>query len=86
MLKRIWNNIFPKIISANKEQIIGEYKDVITLTYINNTVRSFHGSGTVWYELPLMKRCGTSQEAKLSEISKYIDRYGNPYPVSHLKH
>ena len=81
-----WNNIFPKIISANKDQIIGEHKEIITLTYTNNTVRSFQGSGTVWHELPLMKRCGAFQESRLSEISKYIDRYGNPYPVSHLKY
>jgi len=85
MLKKIWNKIFPKIISAVKEPIVGKYKDVIILTYTNNTVRSFEGSGTVWHELPLMKRCGTFQEAKLAEISKYIDKYGNPYPVSHLK-
>lgn len=85
MLKRMFNTIFPKIISAIKEPIAGEYEDVITITWSDNTVSKYQGSGTVWRSLPMMHRCGIFREGKLSEISKYINKYGNPYPISHLK-
>ena len=84
MLKQIWNNLFPKIIFATKEYF-EKYYDVITITYSNNTVEKFQGKGTVWYRIPMFTRCGTFKEGKLCEISKYIERYGNPYPIAHKK-
>jgi hypothetical protein len=58
---------------------------IMTVTYSNDTVRKYRGNSTVWYELPLMERCHTSTESKLSDIQVYINHSGNPYPDSHLK-
>lgn len=85
MLKKIYNKLFPKIVSAIKEPVVGKYDDVITITWSDNTVSKYQGSSTVWYSLPMMNRCGTFREGKLNQISKYINKYGNPYPTSHLK-
>lgn len=85
LLKRIYQKLFPKIISATKEYIPGDRDEVITLMFSDNTIKKYQGSCTVWYGLPMMTRCSTFKESKLLEISKYIDKHGNPYPVSHLK-
>ena len=85
LLKKLYNKLFPKIVSALKEPIVGKYEDVITITWSDNTVSKYQGSGTVWPSLPMMDRCGVFREGKLSKISKYINKYGNPYPISHLK-
>jgi hypothetical protein len=57
----------------------------MTVTYENGNVTEFHGSGTVWHKLPMMKRCGTFEEIQLSEIYTYIRKWGNDYPDAHLK-
>ena len=46
-------------------------------------IRTFKGSGTVWKELPFMKRCPTSQEIFLTEIAAYVEENGNPWPSAH---
>lgn len=85
LLNRLYNNIFPKIISGVKEPIVGKHEDILTITYSNNKVSKYQGSCTVWYKIPYMTRCDIFKESKLREVSKYIDTYGNPYPTAHLK-
>lgn len=85
LLKRIYNNIFPKIISGVKEPIVGKHEDILIITYSNNKVRKYQGGCTVWYKLPYMTRCSTFKESELVQVSKYIDFYGNLYPTAHLK-
>ncbi len=68
MLKKIYNKLFPKIVSAIKEPVVGKYDDVITITWSDNTVSKYQGSSTVWYSLPMMNRCGTFREGKLNQI------------------
>ena len=75
LLKKLYNKLFPKIVSALKEPIVGKYEDVITITWSDNTVSKYQGSGTVWHSLPMMDRCGVFREGKLSKISKYINKY-----------
>lgn len=61
----------------------GETK-TLTIQLKSGTEMEFEGEGTVWYFLPLMGRCSTSQELQFSEIYRYVKRYGNPYPTAHL--
>ena len=43
----------------------------------------YHGSGTVWFELPMMDRCTTKIESVLLEIYKYCRYHGGVYPEAH---
>lgn len=49
-----------------------------------NKVKQYHGSSTVWRSYPLMRRCSSYLERKLSDTHKYIMMHGNPYPTAHL--
>jgi len=48
-------------------------------------VFEFTGSGTVWYSLPMMDRCPTTDERVLLELWKYCKYYGGDYPNAHAK-
>jgi hypothetical protein len=58
---------------------------VMTVTRKSGKIYQYEGSGTVWYELPLMKRCPTYIESELNDIHVYIRKYGNSYPEAHTK-
>jgi hypothetical protein len=59
-------------------------KDIMTVTYNDNTVKQYKGDCTVWHTYPMMERCNTNSESKLSDIWSYIKEHGNPYPTAHL--
>ena len=69
-------------------------KEVESATYDNGVMKvkykdklwvDYQGSGTVWHELPLMRRCPTTLEMGLADIFTYIKKWGNPYPSAHIK-
>lgn len=76
------------IVLFGKEILLARYDfktQVMTIDYTNDTTEQFKGSGTVWHEMPLMKRCNTFDEGTLCEIWEYITQWGNPYPIAHQK-
>lgn len=83
-------NIIKRIKNFWKRHIVG--LSVVTAEYRNHTMAiewddgtktEYHGSCTVWYELPLMKRCDTSTEGLLCEMWEYNKKWGGPYPKAH---
>ena len=54
---------------------------ILTVPKIRGYERHFKGAGTIWYELPSMRRCSTTEEVKLVGMWKYIEHHGKPYPV-----
>lgn len=78
-IKKCVNQHFPTITSATYS------KETLKITYSNDTIKEYHGEYTVWCFMLMMKRCSTIREGELFHIWKYIDKYGNPYPVAHLK-
>jgi hypothetical protein len=68
---------FRKVVKATYK------KDTLTIFYKNGTKERYKGECTVWHALPYMKSCDTILDGKLYEIWKYIQNYGNPYPLAH---
>lgn len=71
------------IVSATYKE--GKYpKDgVLTVHFSNESTAQYYGSSTVWHHYPMMVRCDSDIETKLSEIWRYIEEHGNPYPFAH---
>lgn len=85
-MKNFWKKV--KQFFYGKEILMAFYDrrtQVMTIHYTNKTSEEYKGSGTVWYLLPLMKRCETFEEGMLCEIWEYILEWGNPYPMAHQK-
>lgn len=45
-------------------------KEILTLDFSDGSKEQYFGSCTVWYKLPSIKRCSTSEESYLSELWK----------------
>lgn len=58
--------------------------EILTILRSNGELNQYHGSSTVWYSYPLMKRIGSPGERNLCNIYTYIKEHGNPYPIAHL--
>lgn len=66
--------------------INAEYnKGIMTVTYSDGKTVQYKGGYTVWNEMPLMRNCSTNECFTLTNIEKYINHYGNPYPNAHKK-
>lgn len=55
---------------SNKKRYWCEYNEdceVMTVIDQNDNKKKYHGSSTVWREMPSYKRCSASQEAWLSD-------------------
>jgi hypothetical protein len=84
-IKKLIKSSVPKFNNELDEATYDENEEVLTMTFKDGTIEKYKGSGTVWHEMPLMKRCGTLKEYDLCDIYKYIKHYGNPYPKAHKK-
>lgn len=82
--KKIFKKI-TKLFTFKKVDIVNAtyINDELVITYSNENVEKYVGSSTVWHKLPMMERCSTTREDFLYDISKYIEKYGNPYPTAH---
>lgn len=74
---------FKSIFATPTSATYDHTKQIMIVTYSDNNIYSFKGSGTVWHTYPMMRRCGTVAEIELSEIWEYINEHGNPYPTAH---
>lgn len=57
--------------------------EILKISYSDGSSAQYKGNSTVWRTYPMMKRCGTFTESRLSDIYKYIKEHGNPYPTAH---
>lgn len=71
----------PYVVKATYD----EKTETMTVTWSDGDTEQYEGSGTVWYKMPYMRRCGTSGESMLCELWTYFRRYGNDYPTAHEK-
>lgn len=83
-------DLFDTFFNFPKESpiILAEYDEadkVMTIHRENGDIQKFHGSSTVWHKMPMMGRCTTAMEQKLSGIHTYIQKWGGLYPNAHIK-
>lgn len=80
IIKELWDYFTADPVSS------ALYKDgVMIITYRDGKVEKYEGSATVWYELPLMKRCDSLTESMLCDLWKYNQKWGGAYPDAHKK-
>lgn len=70
-----------KIAFANYDR----KKNLMIVVFNDGIEEKYFGGSTVWRKYPMMERCNTLTESKLSEIYAYIERFGNSYPDAHLR-
>lgn len=81
---RFMNKLFPEIIYATLgEEPFTKGEIVIEAHWSNDQIVFYKGNCTVWHTYPMMERCDTSLESKLSNIWSYFKTHGSPYPTAH---
>jgi len=75
-----------KRLFKRKNKLVKAYFDVdlMELHYEGGQVLTFAYRGFKWYTYPMLKELNMYNAAELSEILRYIEEHGNPYPIAHL--
>lgn len=84
-LNNFFDRVNPRIVEANELLLhkAGQTSTIIEVKWSDGTFSQYKGSGTVWRSYPMMKRCGTHMDRVLTDINKYLQEHGNPYPTAH---
>jgi hypothetical protein len=69
---------------SNPYVVSGTYNNrTLTIKWSNGKIVEYEGSGTVWCELPYMRRCSTNMESLLYQIYSYCRKWNGEYPNAH---